>query len=222
LLQNIIRHIKSYQGEFKDRERKIENMTANKEIREKEVTALLNDVRNLAEPVEVSRKNLGKIKDALVEIADKEEFWCEDEFPAPPEGKVHTRYLISQDDDDSYALYLNVMHTGKVTPPHNHTTWACIAAVEGEECNYLYDTEIDGALVPGERKISLKDTIVVKPGQGVGLSKDDIHSIAINEGMSTRHLHLYGRGLETLTKRLMWDKELKSCEYFVMDVKTTR
>lgn len=207
---------------LKYQKRKTINMTAIKEIREKEVTALLNDVRNLAEPVEVSRENLDKIKDALVEIAHKEEFWCEDEFPAPPEGKVQTRYLISQDDDDSYALYLNVMHTGKVAPPHNHTTWACIAAVEGAEYNYLYDTEISGPLVPGDRAINLKDTIIVKPGQGVGLAKDDIHSIAINEGMSTRHLHLYGRGLETLTKRLMWDKELKSCEYFVMDVKTTR
>lgn len=197
-------------------------MSSISEIRETEVTALLENVRSLAGPVEVSSENLEEIKSALVAIADKYDYWNEDEFPAPTDGKVHTRYLISQDDDDSYALYLNVMHTGKVAPPHNHTTWACIAAVEGEEYNYIYETEEDGPLVPGDREISLAKTIVVKPGQGVGLLADDIHSIAINEGTSTRHLHLYGRGLETLTKRLMWDKELKNCQYFIMDVKTTK
>ena len=46
-------------------------------------------------------------------MASKKELWCEDEFPAPIGDSVQTRYLISQDDDDSYALYLNVMHTGK-------------------------------------------------------------------------------------------------------------
>lgn len=197
-------------------------MTTVSEQRNEEVTALLANVRSLAGPEEVSPENLEKIKSSLVAIADKYNYWNEDEFPAPSDGKVHTRYLISQDDDDRYALYLNVMHTGKVAPPHNHTTWACIAAVEGEEYNYIYETAEDGPLIPGDREIILAQTIVVKPGQGVGLLADDIHSIAINEGMSTRHLHLYGRGLETLEKRLMWDKELKSCEYFVMDVKTTR
>lgn len=197
-------------------------MGAAAEQRNAEVTELLVNARSLAGPVEVSREDLGKIKDSLVAIANKEAYWCEDEFPAPTDGKVHTRYLVSQDDDDSYALYLNVMHTGKVAPPHNHTTWACIASVEGEEYNYIYKTEEDGPLVPGDRAIHLDETIVVEPGQGVALMPDDIHSIAINEGMSTRHLHLYGRGLETLNKRLMWDKELKSCQYFVMDVKTTK
>ncbi len=190
--------------------------------RQKEVNELLNNVRNMAGPVEVSRKNLDKIKNAMVDIANKEELWCEEEFPAPTGDQVQTRYLISQDEDDSYALYLNVMHKGKVTPPHNHTTWACISAVEGEEYNYLYEPEVDGPLMPGERDIKLVDTVIVKPGQGIGFLPDDIHSIAINEGTSTRHLHLYGRGLETLSERLMWNKELQTCEKFKMVVKTTK
>ncbi|MBT5187087.1 MAG: hypothetical protein HOH19_02355 [Kordiimonadaceae bacterium] len=190
--------------------------------RETDVKKLMKYVRSLAGPVNVSTENLDKIKDAMVDIADKTELWCEEEFPAPRGDKVQTRYLITQDDDDSYALYLNVMHTGKVAPPHNHTTWACISAVEGEEYNYRFETETDGPLLPGERVINQTETIIVKPGMGIGLLADDIHSIAIHEGTSTRHLHLYGRGLETLDKRLMWDKDHTKCEYFVMDVKTTK
>lgn len=192
------------------------------EQREKAVTKMLEDTRSMAGPVDVSSENLEKIKKALVDIANKTEFWSEDQFPAPAEGKVQTRYLISQDDDDSYALYLNVMRTGKKTPPHNHTTWASISAVEGEEYNYLFKPKDDGPLVPGARAIDQTEVIVVKPGQGIAFQKDDIHSIAINEGTNTRHLHFYGRALETLDKRLMWDKDHKECKYFVMDVKTTK
>jgi len=191
-------------------------------LREKTVSNMMGLVRSLAGPTDVSPENLDKIKDAMVDIADKTNLWNEEEFPAPTGDKVQTRYLISQDDDESYALYLNVMHTGKVAPPHNHSTWACISSVEGEEYNYRFETEIDGPLVPGERTIKQTETVIVKPGMGIGLLADDIHSIAIHEGTSTRHLHLYGRGLETLDKRLMWDKELKKCDYFVMDVKTTK
>ena len=192
------------------------------EIRNTAVNDLLEFSRSIAKPNEVSSENLERIKNNLVEIADRKEFWCEEEFPAPTDGQVHKRYLISQDDDDSYALYLNVMHTGKKTPPHNHTTWACIASVEGEEQNYVYEPKEAGPLVPGDREIELSKSIVVKPGQGIGLLPDDIHAIAINDGESTRHLHFYGRGLETLDRRLMWDKELETCKVFVMDVKTTK
>ncbi len=191
------------------------------EKREKEVSELMAFVRSMAEPVDVSRENLEQIRNAMVDIANREELWAEDQFSAPNEdGKVQNRYLISKDDDDSYALYLNVMRKGKFTPPHNHTTWACVSAVEGEEYNYVYETEEDGPLAPGEREITLSETIVVKPGTGIALLPDDIHSISINEGESTRHLHLYGRALETLSKRITWQKDLKSCNYFEMDVKT--
>lgn len=195
-------------------------MTATAE-REAAVKDLIDFTKSVAGPNDVSRENLQQIRGLLEGIASIEKYWCEDEFPAPTEGKVQTRYLISQDDDASYALYLNVMHTGKVAPPHNHTTWACIAAVEGEEYNYVYEPKEAGPLLPGDREIELSKTIVVKPGQGIDLLPNDIHSIAINDGESTRHLHFYGRGLETLDRRLMWDKDLKSCKVFVMDVKTT-
>ncbi|MDA0707664.1 MAG: hypothetical protein O2963_01125 [Proteobacteria bacterium] len=190
--------------------------------RDKAVKTLLKDVRSLAGPVKVSRDNINIIKSKLVAISERNELWNEDEFPAPTGDQVHTRYLISQDDDESYALYLNVMLTGKKTPPHNHTTWACISAVEGEEYNYVYEPKKEGPLVPGDREISQKETIIVKPGQGIGLLADDIHAIEIKEGVSTRHLHLYGKALETLSERLMWDKELKTCEIFKMVVKTTK
>lgn len=191
--------------------------------REAEVTEIMAFVRSMAEPVDVSRENLDKIKQVMIDFASRDEIWDEDQFPAPTEeGKVQNRYLISKDDDDSYALYLNVMHQGKYTPPHNHTTWACVTAVEGEEFNYVYTPDEGGPLKPGERPISKSETVIVKPGQGIALLKDDIHAIEIKKGEATRHLHLYGRALETLTKRVTWDKDLKNCFVYEMNIPTIK
>ncbi|MBT5072145.1 MAG: hypothetical protein HOJ34_11030 [Kordiimonadaceae bacterium] len=197
-------------------------MSSVSEKREQELEVIMNKVRNLAGPVEVSRENLEQVKEVMIALAGKGEYWAEDQFAAPLDGKIQNRYLIAKDDDDSYALYLNVMHKGKYAPPHNHTTWACVTAAQGEEFNYVYTPDAEGPLEPGMRPIQLTDTIVVKPGQGICLLPDDIHAIAINEGESTRHLHLYGRALETLENRILWEKDLKTCNYYDMDIKTIK
>ncbi len=197
-------------------------MSSVAERRENEVAEVMAFVRSMAEPVDVSRENLDKIKQVMLDFASRADIWDEEEFPAPEEGKIQNRYLISKDDDDSYALYLNVMNKGKYAPPHNHTTWACVTAVAGEEYNYVYTPEQEGPLEPGERPIKHTETINVKPGQGIALLKDDIHAIEIKEGMATRHLHLYGRALETLTKRMTWDKDLQNCFVYEMDIPTIK
>jgi predicted metal-dependent enzyme (double-stranded beta helix superfamily) len=104
---------------------------------------------------------------------------------------------LHEDEDGRFALYLNALNPGNETKPHDHTTWAVVVAVDGEELNKVY-AKRDGGL-------DLVREVVVKPGTGIALMPEDIHSIHTLGDRPTRHLHMYGLALERLDNRMAYD-----------------
>jgi predicted metal-dependent enzyme (double-stranded beta helix superfamily) len=98
---------------------------------------------------------------------------------------------VAEDDDHRFALYVNSSLGGHKTPAHNHTTWAVIVGVSGEEENRFYD-RVEGKPVE-------KGQAVVKQGTGVCFLPEDLHSIHIQAPLI--NFHMYGLGLDHLHKR---------------------
>ena len=178
-------------------------------------------VHEIAETKGINPSSLDEIRMALTELAAKSELFPASDFPAPTDGDTTRRYILSEDEDQTFALYMNLVMPGHYSRPHNHTTWASVVAIEGEEVNQFFRRTDDGS-APGKATLEFEREVVVQPGIGVALMPDDIHSIANKGSVPTMHLHMYGRSLETLTERIGFDIENGTYEHFKTPNKSAR
>lgn len=167
----------------------------------------------------VNRAALDKVLSGLMDLAEVADLWSPSVYADPEPEERQARHLVHADAKTGFTLYLNVMRPGKLIPPHNHTTWACIAAVEGVEHNTLYE-RVDGNAGPGPAKLEMVKEIDLRPGHGVALMPDDIHSVEIRGDALIRHLHFYGRALEVLSERLTFDLASGTASIMGIGVKT--
>ncbi len=185
------------------------------ELRMRLAEKLVTETRALSDAQELSRDSLDNIRSQLQALAAKRELWSEADFPPPAEGELQNRYLIADEPGGGISLYLNVVRSGKRVPPHDHTTWACIAAVEGVEHNMFYTRTDDGA-IEGKATLKMDRVVAVGPGDAIAMMPDDIHNFEVRGDQTIRHLHFYGRPLESLSERKAFDMEKGT--YRIMDV----
>lgn len=191
------------------------------ERRPQAVERTIEDVKSIIASAGVTRGSIERVLGALQGLAADRDLWTGDEFAPPVAPERQARYLVHEDPDRSFALYLNVMRPGKRIAPHNHTSWACIAAVEGAEHNYVY-RRLDDGTKPGHAHIEEDHTVVVEPGTGIALMPDEIHAVEIKGERVIRHLHLYGTALEVQTDRYEFDAARQTCFRKELGVATRR
>lgn len=169
------------------------------------IAEALDEIRRIAAGNAPDRATLAVITARLEQLATQTALFTRADFPPPAESAgvgTSTRYRLNfEDGDDGIALYLNSINPGKTTIPHNHTTWAVIVAIDGEEENRIYRRTDDGS-DPAVAQLALVRELTVQPGTSVAFLPDDIHSIHVVGNQPTLHFHLYGQPLETLTGRI--------------------
>jgi predicted metal-dependent enzyme (double-stranded beta helix superfamily) len=174
------------------------NAAAIKAARAVAVATTIDRIRAIERAQGVTRAALAAIKTEMLALSAQEQLFPSSEFPAPPAGeKGANRYLLQENGDHRFALYLNALNPGNETKPHDHTTWAVVVGVEGQELNKVYRKEANA--LPVDHKI------MVEPGTGIALMPEDVHSIHTTGARPTRHLHMYGLALEVLDKRMAYD-----------------
>jgi len=170
------------------------------------IAAAVADVRGIEAREGVTRESLEHIKRRLIKLAARKDLFGEQDFPPPaPGGKLKScLYRVAEDADHRFALYVNSSLGGHDTPAHNHTTWAVIVGVTGEELNRFYDREGGGVREKGQD--------LVKQGSGVCFLPDDLHSIHIQAPLV--NFHMYGLALDHLHKREYYKAEEKTWKVF--------
>lgn len=152
-------------------------------------------------------------KAQLMALCGRRELFPRSDFPVPDEEEIERTSLIYQDDDGSYALYVNSSRPGQSSRPHDHGgSWALVAAVEGEETHRLYVH--DGSDIGGLRQAT---ELTVRPGTAVSLMPDGIHAIEAESNEPLLHLHLYGQGFAHQGERREFDPETGQVHRFRLE-----
>ncbi|KZD05869.1 cysteine dioxygenase family protein [Oceanibaculum pacificum] len=179
-------------------------MATTAERRAEAVAETVAKVRAIEAAKGITPEALDGIKAALSDLARRKELFPRSDFPkADLNNDIFIR--LSEDPDKRFALYLNSGSPGKQTPPHNHTTWAVIAGIEGSEHNKVYRRTDDGS-VPGKGTVEVDFQVDVGEGEAIGFMPEDIHSIHVLTDAPILHLHMYGQGLEQLRGRIYFDQ----------------
>ncbi len=174
--------------------------------RKREIAAAVADVRAIERSDGVTRMSLEKIKQRLMRLAARQDLFIASDFAPPaPGGKRNScLYRVSEDADHRFALYVNSSFGNYGTPAHNHTTWAVIVGVSGEELNRFYERAEDGVRQTG--------SAVVKQGTGVAFMPEDLHSIHISAPLV--NFHMYGLALEQLFHREYYKADERAWKVF--------
>lgn len=113
-----------------------------------------------------------------------------------PEGFLaHTLY---QNQDNSLCVMMTAWNPNCGALPHNHSTWAVVTAVYGEDVNTLWD--IKGDLTSGQVNISPNKKIICKEGEFIFLKANDFHSVHNHTNDVAISLQVYGRNPNTTNR----------------------
>ena len=186
-----------------------------KKLRTEAIEYSISRIREiLSNGINVSE--LEAAKRELMTLCTKEHLFPRAEFPVPTGDLTERTFLVHEDDNGEYALYVNSGGPGQYSGPHNHGgSWAIVAAIEGEETHRLY---VDEGSDPesGVAKIRQAAEITVKPGTAVSIMPEGIHSIDAGD-KPLLHLHLYGKGFSSQMERMEFDLEAGSVRRFMLD-----
>jgi len=171
--------------------------------RQATIEAAVDDIRRIEAEIGVTREGVEQIRDRLVEMASHRDMFSFEVYP-PPEDESNM-YLISEDSDARFALYVQSSNGVRSTPAHNHTTWAVVVGFEGQELNRFYERRAVG---PPE----LTGEHMVEAGTGVAMLPDDVHSIHLSG--RALNFHMYGLGLERLETREYYSKSTDAWKPF--------
>ena len=176
--------------------------------RKKAVQDAVMRIRAIETAQGVTRTSLDDIKAVLLELAAQKDLFPLSDFTHPGGGEEvkNALYRLHEDEDHRFALYGQMSTTSRDTPAHDHTTWAIVVGMHGQELNKFYDHDDGGVKYVREE--------MVEEGTGVAMLPEDLHSIHMHAREPVLNFHMYGLGLEQLHGRRYYRPDTHDWKHF--------
>ena len=121
--------------------------------------------------------------------------------PDPVQGfGIH---VLHEEDNHDLAVLVASWLPQRGTPPHDHGTWAVVAALEGAECNTAW-ARLDDGTRETYAELEPRGERVLAPGAVLAMRSGAIHSVRNDGDRISVSLHIYGRHVNH-TRRSQFD-----------------
>ncbi|MFP6806668.1 MAG: cysteine dioxygenase family protein [Pseudomonadales bacterium] len=170
------------------------------------VATSMDNIKSIIRNKGVNPEALNEVETILGSMSQEKEMFSDAEFPTPTPEEIAKIYLLTDDNGGDFSLYLVSIQPTGPSPVHDHGTFAVIAGLQGEEENTIYK-RMDDKSEPGKAAIEEDFKVVLGDGDTISFMPEDIHRIQVCSETPTRHFHLYGKGFEQQTERLVYSLE---------------
>lgn len=181
------------------------------------IASLVADLKNVCAQFADEREIIGAVRPLAHRAALSSTSWLEERMYSADPNHGFGVYLLHEEPDHALAVLSVSWLPGRGTPPHDHGTWAVVAAVDGPEKNEFFE-RIDDRSRRGYAELRKIGEKVCAPGEVVGMPRGVIHRVVNETDAITVSLHVYGKHIN-YTERSQFDLEARTETPFIVDVR---
>lgn len=171
----------------------------------------VSDIRQLMQDESNGQLIKSSITEAIKPLAKRLAACSEfkkDKYRVCDEKQGFGVHLLHEEDNHDLGVFLLSWLPGRGTKPHNHKTWAVVAAIVGEEYETYWTRKDDGSK-EGYAELEKTGEATVKAGDVSICLADDIHCVTNRGDSISLSLHTYGKHIN-YTGRSEFDLETNS------------
>ena len=176
----------------------------------------VDDLRITVAAAETESEILSKVRPLAQRLVKNRDVWIKPEHYQVNDERGSSLYVLHEEEDHTLMVFAACFRPGRVTPVHDHGTWAVVAGVDGAEKNTIYK-RIDDGSKPDQGEIQLRGNKVVRQGDAIGMPSGTFHTVSNVSDEVSVSLHTYGMHIN-YTGRSKFDPEAQTQEEYVVTI----
>ena len=151
----------------------------------------IEDLRATVASTETEPEILRRVRPLAQKLVINRGAWLKPEHFEVDLKRSSSLYVLHEEEDHTLMVFTACFRPGRVTPVHDHGTWAVVAGVEGEEKNTIY-LRTDDASKPDAAEIQFRGDKLVRQGDAIGMPSGTFHTVSNESNKVSVSLHTYG------------------------------
>ncbi len=155
------------------------------------VQEYVDDLRRITGAAADESEIIKQVRPLAEKLAQNRDGWMKPEYYDYDEDRGSGLHVLHEEPDHTLMVFAAAFRPGRLTPIHDHGTWAVVAGVDGEETNTIYSRVDDGSK-PGFAELEKRGEKTFRHGEALALRTGSFHTVLNPADTVSVSLHTYG------------------------------